>query len=217
MSLVAPIINKPDINKSILRYGTREEDIFSRGNESGLESKGKYYPDTVKTRKRKSVNINKSYTNKMDFYAKDDGQLRLYEVNEDSSAEQHKYLQWVKDWLKLYKAMFQKYADGAIGNSKKPGTFDNIVDAKKFMNLACVFAFLQDFKVTKVEARREDVKRIIQLINIKQESNFKTTSDLDLEGFIEFNLQLGFYLYREYSIRPSNFMPMLFERFKEVS
>lgn len=91
------------------------------------------------------------------------------------------------------------------------------MDSKKFMNLSCIFAFLQDFKVTKVEARRDDVKRIIQLINIRQESNFKTTSDLDLEGFIEFNLQLGFYMYKEYFIHPSKFMPMLFDRFREVS
>jgi hypothetical protein len=38
--------------------------------------------------------------------------------------------------------MFQKYADNAIGKSRAPGTFDNIVEAKKFMNLASVFAFL---------------------------------------------------------------------------
>ena len=84
--------------------------------------------------------------------------------------------------------MFHKYADGAIGKSKVPTTFDSVVDYKKYMNLASIFVFLKEFKVTKVEARREDVKRIVQLINIKQESNVKTTSDIDLEGFIEFCL-----------------------------
>ena len=51
-----------------------------------------YYPDTVARRKRKSVNVVKSYTDKHDVYEKDDGQIKLYEINEDSSAEQHKYL-----------------------------------------------------------------------------------------------------------------------------
>ena len=56
------------------------------------------------------------------------------------------------------------------------------------MNLASVYSFLQDFKVSRVEVKRDDIKRIIQLINIKQESNVKTTLDIDIEGFIEFNL-----------------------------
>ena len=146
MSLISPIIEK-DNNKSLIRYGTREgDDIFSREDSSkaGRESMSKkvYYPDTVGQRKRKSVNINKSYTYKHDFYAKDDGQIKLYDINEDSSAEQHKYLQWVKDWLKLYKAMFKKYAEGAIGKSKPLGTFGDIVEQKKHMNLASVFSFL---------------------------------------------------------------------------
>ena len=84
--------------------------------------------------------------------------------------------------------MFQKYADGAIGKSKPSGTFGDIVEQKKHMNLASVYSFLQDFKVSRVEVKRDDIKRIIQLINIKQESNVKTTSDIDIEGFIEFNL-----------------------------
>jgi glutathionylspermidine synthase len=86
MSLIAPIIKAKE-NRSLLRYGSKEDELFSKGNESGLGSKGIYYPETVKTRKRKSVNINKSYANKMDFYSKDDGQIKLYEINEDSSAE----------------------------------------------------------------------------------------------------------------------------------
>ena len=93
--MVAPIIHH-DKNKSLLRYGTREGDeIFSREDSNGgrdSNAKKVYYPNTVGQRKRKSVNINKSYTNKHDFYEKDDGQIKLYEVNEDSSAEQHKYL-----------------------------------------------------------------------------------------------------------------------------
>jgi len=77
MSLISPIIEK-DKNKSLIRYGTREgDDLFSREDSSkgGRESMTKkvYYPDTVGQRKRKSVNITKSYTNKHDFYAKDDG------------------------------------------------------------------------------------------------------------------------------------------------
>lgn len=148
MSLISPIIEK-DKNKSLKRYGTREnyDDTFSReesskGGGTNSQNKKLYYPNTVGKRKRQSVNISKSYTQKHDFYEKDDGQIRLYEVNEDTSAEQHKYLQWVKDWLKLYKAMFKKYVEEAIGKSKPLGTFGDIVEQKKHMNLASIFSFL---------------------------------------------------------------------------
>jgi len=57
------------------------------------------------------------------------------------------------------------------------------------MSLAAVFTFLSDFKITKLEfAKRDDIKKIIKMINLKQETNIKTYSELDLEGFIEFIL-----------------------------
>ena len=57
------------------------------------------------------------------------------------------------------------------------------------MSLAAVFTFLSDFKFTKLEfAKRDDIKKIIKMINLKQETNIKTYSELDLEGFIEFIL-----------------------------
>lgn len=37
-------------------------------------------------------------------------QILLYDINDDSEAEQEKYIFWIKEKLKLYKAMFKKYA-----------------------------------------------------------------------------------------------------------
>jgi hypothetical protein len=92
MSLIAPIINGPDKNRSLLRYGTKDDENFFREYESGLGSKVVHSPETKKTRKRKSVNMNKSYANKNDFYSKENGQIKLYELNEDGKAEQAKYM-----------------------------------------------------------------------------------------------------------------------------
>lgn len=80
-----------------------------------------------------------------------------------------------------------------------------------------MFAFLSDFKISRLEAKRDDIQRIIKLINIKEKANINPVSDLDLESFIEFNLQLGYHLYRDQAPRASKFMPLLFERFREVS
>lgn len=86
------------------------------------------------------------------------------------------------------------------------------------MSLAAVFTFLSDFKITKLEfAKRDDVKKIIKMINLKQETNIKTYSELDLEGFIEFILQLGYFMHKAMSTLPSKFLPMLFDRLKEIS
>jgi hypothetical protein len=86
------------------------------------------------------------------------------------------------------------------------------------MSLAAVFTFLSDFKITKLEfAKRDDIKKIIKMINLKQETNIKTYSELDLEGFIEFILQLGYFMHKAMSTLPSKFLPMLFDRLKEIS
>lgn len=124
----------------------------------------------------------------------------------------------MKDWLKLYKAMFNKYAGASsVAKNKAAGTFDNLQNQKQSVSLSQVFAFLSDFKITKLEAKREDIQRIIKLINIKEKANINPVSDLDLESFIEFNLQLGYHLYKNEAPRASKFMPLLFERFREVS
>ena len=64
------------------------------------------------------------------------------------------------------------------------------------MPLSAVYQFLADFKISKLEfAKREDIKRIVKLINLKQESNLSKVSNLDIEGFIEFMLQLGYFMH----------------------
>jgi len=79
-----------------------------------------------------------------------------------------------------------------------------MLDQKKCMSLATVYQFLADFKISKAEfASREEIKKIIKLINLKQESNLKTVSNLDVEGFIEFVLQLGYFMHRDQTEKPS--------------
>ena len=87
--------------------------------------------------------------------------------------------------------MFSKYSAGSNEKSRAlyKGTFEAINDSKNSMSLTAVFQFLADFKITKLEfARREEIKRLIKLINLKQETQISAHSNLDIEGFIEFNL-----------------------------
>lgn len=55
------------------------------------------------------------------------GQLKLFDINGESATEQQRYLFWVKDWLKLYKAMFTKYT-GASSGAKAQGTFESVLE-----------------------------------------------------------------------------------------
>jgi hypothetical protein len=64
------------------------------------------------------------------------------------------------------------------------------------MYLAQAYQFLNDFKISKAEfGDRDKIKRIIKLINLKQKSKVNAVSNLDLQGFIDFNLQLGYLMY----------------------
>lgn len=58
---------------------------------------------------------------------------------------------------------------------------------------------------------------MVRLINEKQSSEQQklVQHSLDLVGFIEFLLQIGYYLYRKVSQIPAEFMPILFERLRE--
>ena len=62
-------------------------------------------------------------------------------------------------------------------------------DKKKSMNLSEVYAFMNDFKLTQSPMiKRDNVKKIITLINLKTHNNTTINSQLDMEGFIEFIL-----------------------------
>mmetsp|Transcript_29766 Transcript_29766/g.45375 ORF Transcript_29766/g.45375 Transcript_29766/m.45375 type:complete len:87 (+) Transcript_29766:3211-3471(+) len=86
--------------------------------------------------------------------------------------------------------MFGKYAAASMDKRKiNVGTFDNMLKSQKSMTLASAFKFISEFKIGITEfMRREDVKRIIQVVNLRQETNLNSMSELDLEGFIEFLL-----------------------------
>ena len=103
------------------------------------------------------------------------------------------YYIWLKQYLKLYKAMFHKYA--TISQNKisiKKITFDDMKEQKTSMSLGELFAFLNDFEMNKkFNMKREDVKRMIKLINLKQEGPAKNLHELEMYGFMEFILQLG--------------------------
>ena len=72
------------------------------------------------------------------------------------------------------------------------------------MSLAAINTFLADFKITKTDfVRREDMKKIVQLINLKQHHSSRSSSELDLEGFIEFILQLAYFMYQDQTSFPS--------------
>ena len=64
------------------------------------------------------------------------------------------------------------------------------------MSTKAVFTFLHDFSISLIEfKRRDEIKTIIKLINLKQHGNNLDVVDLDLEGYFEFMLQLGWFLF----------------------
>ena len=132
----------------------------------------------------------------------------------------------MKEHLKLYKAMFHKYATVSANkiNIRKV-TFDDIKDQQNTMSLTDVFSFLNDFKILQtfgqsskniLKIKREDIKSIIKMINLKNQNHTRTQADLDITGFIEFVLQIGHFTH-DRSTKASIFLPSLFDHFKTLS
>ena len=55
------------------------------------------------------------------------------------------------------------------------------------------------------------------LINNKLETQSNSNQYLNLEGFIEFHLQLAYAMFNDVSRRPSVFLPLLFGRMRDAS
>jgi hypothetical protein len=124
----------------------------------------------------------------------------------------------VKKYRKLYKAMFHKYA--TLYNNKislKAKTFDIMRTLQQKMSLTEIFQFLNDFQMNKkFNVKREDIQRLIKLVNLKNDPRGRNNSELDIDGFMEFILQLGHFAHDQHPL-PSVFLPALFNFFKQVS
>jgi len=116
--------------------------------------------------------------------------LKLFDMLSCHESELEKYMVWLKQHMKLYKAMFHKYATVSANKmSVKKLTFDDMKDQKNTMSLSEVFAFMNDFNMSKnYTIKRDDIKKVIKLINLKGDTAVKTSAELDLYGFIEFVL-----------------------------
>lgn len=91
-------------------------------------------------------------------------------MKEQPEKEQEWYKAWVWKKSKIYKALFHKYASGSVGGRRaiKP-TFDSLKYDSNTMTPTAVHTFITDFKISKLEfSRRDDLKKIVALINIKQ-------------------------------------------------
>ena len=84
------------------------------------------------------------------------------------------------------------------------------------MSLQAVSQFLRDFRVGNYEfLKTSEVKQLVLKINQKyQREEYKS---LDLECFIEFCLQMGFFMYLDVTSKPSEFMPRFLERLRDAS
>ena len=89
----------------------------------------------------------------------------MFDIAEASDFEQMKYLFWVKDKMKLYRAMFRQYS-ASSGRGNAADTFDNRQKQANLMSLGALNTLLADFKITKSQfARVGEIKQIVLHIN----------------------------------------------------
>ena len=85
--------------------------------------------------------------------------------------------------------MFNKYS--AISSNKMATvnlTFEDLKNQQKRMNLHEIYAFLNDFKLHQSLSwiKRDDFKRFIRSINMRQINSIGHKAELDIKGFTDF-------------------------------
>ena len=143
-------------------------------------------------------------------------QIKLYQP-EENSADSDFYIKWVRGHLKLYRAMFKRYASQQT-KSRPVKTFEDMTQAKEFMSLSEVYMYLNDFKVWQnfPKIKRNDIKQLIQKINLQDMGGYAQTSDLNLESFITFQQQLAYLAYDRID-KSQIFIPMFHKYCKDIS
>lgn len=106
----------------------------------------------------------------------------------------------IQNYIKIIRAMFNKYS--AISTNKLATvnlTFEDLKNQQKRMNLHELYAFLNDFKLQQNLSwiKRDDFKKFIRSINIRQINNIGYKAELDLKGFIDFMQNLAYYFSEE--------------------
>lgn len=75
---------------------------------------------------------------------KPETKLVLFEISDATDFEQMKYLFWVKDKIKLYRAMFRQYSAANV-RGKNADTFDTRSKQSNLISLGALNSFLADF------------------------------------------------------------------------
>lgn len=139
-------------------------------------------------------------------------EVRLFSISAASEEEQSRYVAFVKDKMKIYRALFDRYAQGPAPGQRSL-TFEGLRKAKEVVSLPQIHKFLQEFRIGRQEfLKPTEVKQMVKLINLQSHAERSRIAELDLEGFIEFLLQLGHYTEGAGGAPASEFMSSLFER-----
>ena len=122
--------------------------------------------------------------------------LKTFDLNEKIQngqcppEEKKKFELLIKSCNKIIRAMFNKYS--ALSNNKMPIvatlTFEDVKSQLQRMNLYEIYAFLNDFKLIQKmpTIKRDDFKKFIVSINLRQINNIAHKTELDYLGFIDF-------------------------------
>lgn len=86
-------------------------------------------------------------------------------------------------------------------------------DKTFLMNKQAIFTFLSDFQIERFEfLKNNEIMQVVAKINVKYARPSEYSSGLNLEGFNEFVLQMGHFMFADKTSEPSEFMPLLLDR-----
>ena len=121
-----------------------------------------------------------------------DQQIQLVDLNEEEDRDREILNQFMKKYAKIWKFMFQRYANQAY-STKGRSNFDDLGKKTQQINLAEITKILKDHNTYPLLISKDEIASLIRLINMHSDTeNSNDLAMLDYTQFLQFIPQLAF-------------------------
>ena len=94
-------------------------------------------------------------------------QIQLVDINEEEERDREMINQFLKKYAKIWKFMFQRYANQAYSTKGKRGDFDDIGNNLSQISLPEITKMLKEHNTFPLLIKKGELSSLIRMINIK--------------------------------------------------
>ncbi|CDW79816.1 UNKNOWN [Stylonychia lemnae] len=148
--------------------------------------------------------------------------FQLYDLRLEEQKDQDAVRFFVKKNLRIFRNLFNKYANTTGPVNQVQQTFDQLSQKNSLITVAELLKMLKEFQINNLQVSKDDVINMVRLINMeilkKKDKGQASLSVLEFEGFVEFMLQLAVHLYSfNAQLSPQQYFQQLFDYLKLIA